>query len=421
VPISNGNTLYVGGSGEGNYTTIQYAIDNASDGDTVFVYDFSSPYYENVVIDRSINLIGEDKENTIIDGNLIGSVIIVTTDWVNISGFTIQNSGEGWDKAGIIIYESHTTILGNTVSNNYNGIYLSSSSDNNISGNTVSYNKMSGIDIRCSSNNNFVIGNSAINNDDGIYLYESSNNNIINNTVSNNYEGIYLYSSNNNIISYNTISNNDHYSIHLQTSSSNNIIGNTILDNYYGIRLISSSSNIVSGNTVSNNRTGIALTYSDSNDIIGNTVSNNVYGLYFGDSSDNNIIGNTASNNNYGLSLSDYSQNNNVYHNNFIKNNLYNVYGEFEIFENTWDDGKYGNYWSDYEERYPDAEKLPFKGIWDTPYTIYWDNVDHCPLIRQWTKSMSSDSITRPGATFNSLFNWLLEHSSILERFLNFI
>ena len=35
---SRGNWLYVGGSGPGNYTKIQDAIDNASDGDTLFVY-----------------------------------------------------------------------------------------------------------------------------------------------------------------------------------------------------------------------------------------------------------------------------------------------------------------------------------------------------------------------------------------------
>ena len=39
MPISNDNTLYVGGSGEGNYTKIQDAIDDASDGDIVFVYN----------------------------------------------------------------------------------------------------------------------------------------------------------------------------------------------------------------------------------------------------------------------------------------------------------------------------------------------------------------------------------------------
>ena len=65
---TGGNTLYVGGSGPNNYTSIQDAIDNASDGDTIYVY--SGIYYENVVINKRINLIGEDRNGTIIDGGL---------------------------------------------------------------------------------------------------------------------------------------------------------------------------------------------------------------------------------------------------------------------------------------------------------------------------------------------------------------
>jgi len=51
--------LYVGGSVPNNYTTIQSAIDDAVDGDTVFVYDDSSPYREHLLIETSINLLGE--------------------------------------------------------------------------------------------------------------------------------------------------------------------------------------------------------------------------------------------------------------------------------------------------------------------------------------------------------------------------
>jgi len=101
--IASGNTLYVGGSGPNNYTRIQDAIDNSSHGDTVFVYDDSSPYYENVVIDISIQLFGENKETTIINGGDIGDVIVVTADQVIISGFTIEDSGEDYSNhdAGI--------------------------------------------------------------------------------------------------------------------------------------------------------------------------------------------------------------------------------------------------------------------------------------------------------------------------------
>ena len=90
--LSAGNTLYVGGSGAGNYTTIQSAIDAASSGDTVYVYN--GIYYENVVVDKTINLTGEDRNTTIIDGGGSGDVVYVNADDVNVQGFKILNSGE---------------------------------------------------------------------------------------------------------------------------------------------------------------------------------------------------------------------------------------------------------------------------------------------------------------------------------------
>lgn len=64
--FSNGNILYVGGSGANNYTSIQDAIDDAENGDIVFVYDDSSPYYECIIINKSIELKGENKYTTVI-------------------------------------------------------------------------------------------------------------------------------------------------------------------------------------------------------------------------------------------------------------------------------------------------------------------------------------------------------------------
>jgi nitrous oxidase accessory protein NosD len=107
LPASRGNTLYVGGSGPGNYSTIQSAIENASDGDTVFVYDNSSPYYENnILINTSINLIGEDKSTTIIDGKGGGNetnVLRISADSVKVTGFTIRNCHMDYLDKGICI------------------------------------------------------------------------------------------------------------------------------------------------------------------------------------------------------------------------------------------------------------------------------------------------------------------------------
>ena len=58
------------GSMEHPYNIIQYAIENASNGDTVFVFsgiysDYFSENYACVKITKSINLVGEDKNTTI--------------------------------------------------------------------------------------------------------------------------------------------------------------------------------------------------------------------------------------------------------------------------------------------------------------------------------------------------------------------
>ena len=90
----DGSILYVGGSGLNNYTTIQSAVDVSVDGDTVFVYDDSSPYSENVMVNKSIDLIGENKETTIIDGNEINHTVGFFADGINIREFTLRHSEE---------------------------------------------------------------------------------------------------------------------------------------------------------------------------------------------------------------------------------------------------------------------------------------------------------------------------------------
>ncbi|KYK20961.1 hypothetical protein AYK21_01035 [Thermoplasmatales archaeon SG8-52-2] len=112
TPIYNGNILYVGGSGSGNYTKIKDAIDNASNGDTVFVYDDSSPYNEIIGIRKSICLIGEDKNTTFIDGDGTWRVVIINSKNVIISGFTIQ-----YGEIGIELSGSNHVIQDNIITN----------------------------------------------------------------------------------------------------------------------------------------------------------------------------------------------------------------------------------------------------------------------------------------------------------------
>jgi PKD repeat protein len=116
--------LYVGGSGPGNYTVIQSAINDANPGDTVYVYN--GIYYENILFENNdIHLIGEDKNTTIIDASTgIGSgVFIYNCDYTNISRFTIRNAqlyagGEEKDGHGVYILAYSMGERGETANNN---------------------------------------------------------------------------------------------------------------------------------------------------------------------------------------------------------------------------------------------------------------------------------------------------------------
>ena len=71
-----------------DYPTIQSAIDAASSGYNINVS--SGTYFELLVIDKPLKLMGENKKNTtIIDGGGSGNCVNITADNVEIRGFMI--------------------------------------------------------------------------------------------------------------------------------------------------------------------------------------------------------------------------------------------------------------------------------------------------------------------------------------------
>jgi parallel beta-helix repeat protein len=242
----NGNTLYVGGNESGNYTNIQDAIDNASDDDSIFVYDDSSPYYENIVIDKSIKLQGENRNSTIIDGNNIDDVAYISADNIYISDFTFRNSGIYDFDAGIEIHSNFNTIYNNSICDNggnglaTGGIFINSSSNNSIKFNLIYQNEYDGIYL-FKSDHNYIYNNEIFDNDRlGIMLGESSNNIIEDNDIYKNFCGIALLPySTHNIIKKNRIYNHPCCGMGIKKYSNYNIIQyNQINDNLaHGIML----------------------------------------------------------------------------------------------------------------------------------------------------------------------------------------
>ena len=149
------------------YSTIQEAIDAAVPGDTIQVA--AGTYHENVAINKSLKLVGDDRNTTIINGS-DNVVVSVTAKNVNIRGFTIRNGSP----FGIYLNHSHSVIISNnTMSHTEEGIYLLNSSGNTITDNTISNNDL-GIHLAHSSGNT-IYHNNFIDNTQQLLNYESSN------------------------------------------------------------------------------------------------------------------------------------------------------------------------------------------------------------------------------------------------------
>lgn len=191
IKNDNGIMLYVGGSGPENYSKIQDAINNATFGDTIYVYNDSSPYYENVIITKNdLRLIGEYKFDTIIDGSNTGHVIEINADNITFEGFTIRNSGSNeefkFDSGIHIEYMSDFTMISNNIiGDNQHGIFIDGSRNSTISNNII-LNNVEGIIIYGDAQHNIISKNKIEKNTNGIHEAFTRYSLIIQNDIINN-------------------------------------------------------------------------------------------------------------------------------------------------------------------------------------------------------------------------------------------
>lgn len=319
-----GNWLNVGGSGPGNYTRIQDAINASADGDTVFVYDDSSPYLENITVDKSIILRGENKETTLIDG---GSVTVcILSEGVVVSGFTITNSQwlYGIHRAGIYILSNDTFIFDNIITHVWDGImcglfnrtihqiYVTQNTISNVKGPGLTFRNTS--DCTILSNTIYDTFGTAID------LWIASQDIIVQNSIQNisDGHGIALWKTNDCRIMNNTIQNGEMQGMCLTDSTNVNIISNTITSmNENGIS--SDDTADIVGNLIETcGKYGI-LASGDDCTITQNSVRNTPIAIFLSEGRHCTISSNIIHQNLNGLILVGISESN-VRQNNFLDN-----------------------------------------------------------------------------------------------------
>jgi hypothetical protein len=323
---SFGKTIYVDGDntegpwyGTENYPYqhIQDGVDAAGNGDTVFVY--SGIYYEHIVINTSISLIGEYREIPIIDGNNTGNILVINADNTTVRDFIMQNCSDKNTNFGniIVVNSDNNTIFGNyfypnidvawyhskvikIIDSDFNNIYDNyiegshygididgSSNSNKIWNNKIFSDSGCGIGIDWSSENNIISDNEII--DEGKSSYgiaiSGSNNYVSSNVVSGFHDGIDFTSYNNTIVNnsisfcrYVGIWNTDIYGF--ERGANGTIIGNIIDNCFFAGLFIEGDNNCIKRNTCLNSNFGFIISLSLENEIIENNfINNNISGL----------------------------------------------------------------------------------------------------------------------------------------------
>ena len=399
-----------------NYDTIQAAIDapETLDGHTILVN--AGTYYEHVTITKSIFLLGENRNTTVIDGNGTGTVVQISTDNITVANFATRNGGHGWPWLDSCIYgnyHSNIKIENNTVTNATNGIifygffnstmrhnfaeglglmglHLDGDSTNcTIEENTV-INCLEGIEIERSAGN-LVEGNRLICNNASIVLNSCSGSNVLrkNNMTSDWYNlivwGFSLEAFMQDIDTSNTLNNKTVYYI---TNSNNLIVDSSGYPDLGYLAVVNCTNLTIKDTDLSYNTDGLLVAQSTNCCLANITIGENRGpllhgGLTFFRSINNSVVNSRIVNNSVGVCLCQ-SNNNHFYHNAFVDNDkpvISNFHSPFSPPSGShsiakWDNGFEGNYWSNYT-----GVDLDHDGIGDSEHVLDANNQDNHPLM----------------------------------------
>ncbi len=330
-----------------DYTTITQAIGNATNGDTILIRKgtYEGPINKTIVIDKTLTVIGENAENTIIKLYPAYNVtwiltqpffsysdaIAITADDCRIFNLTLVVSNPG----GFI------TAMGNGMQLSNVKITTGSSTGIKVNGSNcrITDNIMSGL-IQLNGTFNEVSSNSLY----SIYVYGSSN----------------------------LIKDNSCQNLGLSNSTDNVVLGNRITTDsrsYSGIDLHWSNNNFFCKNHVSGFSSGFRLWYSPGNTIAANNIADSLHAsISFGASSNNRIYLNNLIENPFNFTPYVYDD--------FVDPNYHAAFPDMTLSTNYWDNGTIGNHWGSYN-----GSDVNGDGTGDAPYIINSNNQDNFPLI----------------------------------------
>jgi nitrous oxidase accessory protein len=327
------------------YKTIKSALAASKIGDTIFIN--KGVYKEgNLVVDKAVTLIG--RNNPVLDGEFEHEVLSIKSDHVTVKGLTIQNSGRAVmsDPGGIKIYDAnYVTIEGNTLLNNYFGVYLQ-------------YVK------HCVVKNNLIIASQHEENKsgNGIHAWKSDSIQIIGNLIKGHRDGIYFEFVKYSIVWRNRAHHNLRYGLHFMTSPNNAYISNVFRNNGAGVAVMFTREVVMINNTFEDNRgdATYGVLFKELSDcyLSGNKFIRNTTGIFLDGTSRMLMEKNLFKENGWAMRLQANCIDNRIENNSFL-GNTFDVTTNGTLTLNTFDK----NYWDKYEGYDLNKDK-----IGDVPY-----------------------------------------------------
>lgn len=285
--------------------TIQEQIDAAEPGDTIKLP--SGNYNENIIITKSIHLIGDS--STIVSQDLSKPAITIDADDVIIKDIDIQHTTDDLTIPAMNLTGNHHLIKNTRISTSGgSGIVLQDANDNTLSLIEINGDKNKSLKERVhgielwNAHNNHILDSHIQNVLDGIYIEKSNTNTLENNIVSHSRYGYHLMFTNNTTLKHNQshknisgmyimgasgplIENNDlqdnnrhpqSLGLFIFDTENATIKGNTMIDNRVGILIESAKNNLFSENNVQGNFVGIQFKQANSNEFHHNAFIANV-------------------------------------------------------------------------------------------------------------------------------------------------
>ena len=328
-----------------DFSSIQVAINNASENDTVLLQKGIFKEF-NITIDKPLVLLGT--KNTKIDAMGEGYGIIITADNVTLDQINITNIGQSYTKDFAAIYLSKVKnfkIIRSTLSNVFFGMLIEKSNDGIIENNHISGESTT----EASSGN-------------GIHMWNCSNVQIRNNELNGLRDGIYFEFVTKSVVTNNNSHHNLRYGLHFMFSNNDEYHHNTFKSNGAGVAVMFSKYIIMTNNTFTENwgaaSYGLLLKEIYDAEIRDNIFNKNTIGVYAEGATRVVYEKNLFNQNGWAIKVSGACYTNTFTRNNFV-NNSFDISYNSKVNDNTFDN----NYWSSYT-----GYDLNRDGIGDIPY-----------------------------------------------------